>query len=54
MISVCIYAFSSNIVGTLFHLKGILFKINQKTANDNKINNNNKFVFVINNPKGTH
>ena len=37
----CVYidTFSSNIVGTLYHLKGILFKINQKN-NDNKINRN--------------
>ena len=52
----CVYidTFSSNIVGTLYHLKGIVFKINKKkTANDNKINNNNQFMFVINNPKGT-
>ena len=28
--------FSNNIVGTLFHLKGSLFKINPKTANDKK------------------
>jgi sarcosine oxidase delta subunit len=30
------------------NLKRILF------CNDNKINSNNKFMFVINNPKGTH
>ena len=47
--------FSSNIVGTSYHLKGRLFKINPKTANDKKkINSNNKFMFVINNPKGKH
>ena len=28
--------FSNNIVGTSFHLKGSLFKINPKTANDKK------------------
>jgi hypothetical protein len=28
----------SNIVGTLYHLKGSLFKINPKTANDKKKN----------------
>jgi hypothetical protein len=51
---VYIETFSRNIVGTLYHLKGIVFKINKKNANDNKINNNNKCMFVINNPKGTH
>jgi hypothetical protein len=35
-------------------LKGILFKLNPKTDNDKKINCNNKFMFVINNPKGAH
>jgi hypothetical protein len=30
----CIDTFSSNIVGILYHLKGSLFKINLKTAND--------------------
>ena len=50
----CIDTFSSNIVGTSYLGKGSLFKINPKTANDNKKNNNNKFMFVINNPKGTH
>ena len=54
IISVCIYTFSSNIVGTLNHLTGSLFKINKKTANDNKINSNTKFMFAINNPKETH
>ena len=29
--------FSNNIIGTSYHLKGNLFKINPKTANDNKI-----------------
>ena len=28
--------FSNNIVGTSYHLKGNLFKINPKTANDKK------------------
>jgi hypothetical protein len=28
--------FSNNIVGTSYHLKGSLFKINPKTANDKK------------------
>jgi hypothetical protein len=51
---VCIDTISSNIVGTLYHLKGSLFKINLKTANDKKVNSNNKCMFVINNPKGTH
>ena len=49
----CIDTFSSNIVGTSYLLKGSLFKINPKTANDKK-KNNNKYMFVINNPKGTH
>ena len=32
-----------------------IFKINLKTANDKKkFNSNNEFMFVINNPKGTH
>ena len=55
-ISVCIDTFSSRIVGTLYHLKESLFKINIKTASNKKNNNNsnNKFMFVINNPKGTH
>ena len=53
--SVCIDTFSSRIVGTLYHLKGSLFKLNLKTANDKKqSNSNNKFMLVINNPKGTH
>jgi hypothetical protein len=52
---VCIDTFSSNIVGILYHLKASLFKINIKTANNKKkINSNNKFMLVINNPKGTH
>ena len=29
--------FSNNIVGTSYHLKGSLFKINPKTANDKTI-----------------
>jgi hypothetical protein len=54
---VCIDTFSNSIVGTLYHLKFnnfFLFKINIKTVNNNnkKINSNNKFMFVINNPKG--
>ena len=49
----CIDTFSISIVGTLYHLKGSLFKINLKTANDNKINSNNQFMFVLSNPKGT-
>jgi hypothetical protein len=33
-------------VGTLYHLKASLFKINIKTANyKKKINSNNKFMF---------
>jgi hypothetical protein len=54
---VCIDTSSSNTVGTLYHLKGSLFKINPKTANDKKLKkmvSNNKFMLVINNPKGTH
>ena len=31
-----LYHSSSNIVGILYHLKGSLFKINLKTANDKK------------------
>jgi hypothetical protein len=52
---VCIDTFSSNVVGTLYYLKGsFIFKINLKTTNDKKkINSNNKFMFVINNPKET-
>jgi hypothetical protein len=46
--------FSNNIVGTSYHLKGSLFQINHKTANEKKFNSNNKFMFAINNPKGTH
>jgi hypothetical protein len=38
IISVCIDTFSSNIVGTLYHLKASLLKINPKTANDKKKN----------------
>ena len=41
-------------VGTSYHLKESLFKINPKTANDKQNISNNKFMFVINNPKGTH
>jgi hypothetical protein len=54
---VCIIdTFSSSIVGTLYHLKASLLKINLKMANNEKNNNNsnNKLMFVINNPKGTH
>jgi hypothetical protein len=40
---VCIDTISSNIVGTLYHLKGSLFKINLKTANDKK-----KIIAIIN------
>ena len=51
----CTDTFSSNIIGTLYHLNGSLFKINPNTANDKKkTNSNNKFMFVIKNLKGTH
>ena len=42
-IAVCIDTFSSNIVGTLYHLKGSLFQINLKTAIDKK-----KLIAIIN------
>ena len=34
--------------------KGDLIQNKSKTANDKKNNSNNKFMFVISNPKGTH
>jgi hypothetical protein len=40
---VCIDTFSSNIIGILYHLKGSLFKINLKMANDKK-----KLIAIIN------
>ena len=41
--SVCIDTFSSSIVGTLYHLKGSLFIINIRTANNKK-----KLIAIIN------